>query len=100
MGPSRRRGPAKLKGQKMRSKRIENALSEAMTGDNPTDKMYRERSFADKIIEKLQDMNDASVKEYIEERPVQKKRYGGKVRAMKCGGAVMSGRGPKFKGSN
>jgi hypothetical protein len=28
------------------------------------------------------------------------KKYGGKVRAMKNGGAVMSGRGPKFKGQS
>lgn len=77
---------------------IENAVSQAMTGDNPTDKMYNQRSLMGKIKEKLQDTADESARRYIE-TPVQKKQYGGKVRAMKCGGAVMHGRGPKFKGS-
>ena len=100
MGPSRRRGPAKIKNRKERAKRIEDAVSEAMTGDNPTYKMHEERSILEKFREKLEDTADESARRYIERKPVQKKQYGGKVRAMKLGGAVMSGRGPKFKGQS
>ena len=100
MGPSRRRGRATIKNANERSKRIEDAVSEAMTGDNPTYKMYDERSLLDQVLEKLEDAADESARRHIERKPVQNKRYGGKVRAMKCGGAVMHGRGPKFKGQS
>ena len=100
MGPSRRRGRAKIKNQKERAKRIEDAISEAMTGDNPTYEMYENRSVLEKLREKLEDTAEESARRYIEGNPVQKKQYGGKVRAMKLGGAVMSGRGPKFKGQS
>ena len=33
-------------------------------------------------------------------KKVMGKKYGGKVRAMKNGGAVMNGRGPKYKGQS
>jgi hypothetical protein len=33
-------------------------------------------------------------------KKVMGKKYGGKVRAMQNGGAVMNGRGPKFKGQS
>jgi hypothetical protein len=99
-GPVIRGGRAKLADAERRKmyKDIEDALSEALTGDNPTDKMYRERSFMDKLLEAMEDAEDDSYRRYIERKPVQKKRYGGKVRAMKNGGAVMNGRGPKYKG--
>ena len=100
MGPSRRRGRATIKNQKERAKRIEDAVSEAMTGDNPTYKMYDERSVLDKLLEKMKDTAEESARRSIEGNPVQKRRYGGKVRAMKNGGAVMSGRGPKYKGQS
>lgn len=76
---------------------IENAISEAMTGDNPTDKMYRNRSFSDKLLEKLQNTAEEEQRMDIE-KDYRRKAKGGVV-AMKCGGAVMKGRGPKFKGS-
>lgn len=100
MGPSRRRGRATIKNANERSKRIEDAVSEAMTGDNPTYKMHSERSLLDKFREKLQNTAEESARRYIERKPVQKKRNGGKVRAYANGGCVMSGRGPKFKGQS
>lgn len=77
---------------------IENAVSEAMTGSNPTNEVYNNRSYLEKLLEKLADTEDESFRNYVESNSVQKKRYGGKVKAMKCGGAVMHGRGPKYKG--
>ena len=44
-------------------------------------------------------MDRAGMLEALERKEMGMK-YGGKVRAMKNGGAVMSGRGPKFKGQS
>jgi len=101
-GPATRGGRAKVAGTKRRKmyKDIEDLVSEAMTGNNPTDKMYRDRSMGEKIIDKLRDTAEESESRYLDRTPVQNKRYGGKVRAMQNGGAVMNGRGPKFKGQS
>jgi hypothetical protein len=101
-GPATRGGRAKVAGTKRRKmyKDIEDLVSQAMTGDNPTDKMYRDRSMGQKVMDKLRDTAEESEMRYLDRKTVQKKQYGGKVRAMKLGGAVMSGRGPKFKGQS
>jgi hypothetical protein len=44
-------------------------------------------------------MDRAGMLEALERKEMGMK-YGGKVRAMKNGGAVMNGRGPKFKGQS
>lgn len=101
-GPVTRGGRAKVAGTKRRKmyKDIEDLVSEAMTGDNPTDKMYRNRSLGQKVMDKMRDTAEESESRYLDRKPVQNKRYGGKVRAMKNGGCVMSGRGPKYKGQS
>ena len=76
MGPEERRGPAKLKNQRRSemSEAIENAVSQALTGYNPTNK---KRSFFERAKESLQNAADEEERRAIE--------------GYKCGGTVKHG---------
>ena len=64
-----------------------------------TDRMLAGELTPKESAQKKVDTFSDQVKEAVDQKFANKK-YGGKVRAMMNGGAVMSGRGPKFKGQS
>ena len=64
-----------------------------------TDRMLAGELTPAESARKKVDIFSDKVSEAVDQKFANKK-YGGKVRAMKNGGAVMSGRGPKFKGQS
>ena len=64
-----------------------------------TDRMLAGELTPTESARKKVDIFSDKVSEAVDQKFANKK-YGGKVRAMKNGGAVMNGRGPKFKGSS
>ena len=76
-------------------KDIEDLVSEATTARISFDKMYRNRSLGQKVMDKMRDTAEESESRYLDRKPVQTSVT--VVRVMKNGGCVMSGRGPKYK---
>ena len=64
-----------------------------------TDRMLAGELTPTESARKKVDIFSDKVSEAVDQKFANKK-YGGKVRAMKNGGAVMNGRGPKFKGQS
>ena len=64
-----------------------------------TDRMLAGELTPEESARKKVDIFSDQVTEAVDQKFANKK-YGGKVRAMQNGGAVMNGRGPKFKGSS
>ena len=61
------------------------------------EKMYAEGATPQEVGQKLADVTTDQIAEAVR---ITNKAKGGAVRAMKLGGAVMKGRGPKFKGQS
>ena len=61
------------------------------------EKMYAEGATPQEVGRKLSDVTTDQISKAVR---VSNKAKGGAVRAMKLGGAVMKGRGPKFKGQS
>jgi len=59
------------------------------------EKMYAEGATPQEVGQKLSDVTTDQISKAVR---ITNKAKGGAVRAMKLGGAVMKGRGPKFKG--
>ena len=100
-------------GPKQRSKNLRSkVVSSHNKKEDKIDKKYADRGSAGKkqAAKEKQDLVSETAKDldliesYGIDAPkarsfqTQRKKDGGKVRAMKLGGAVMNGRGPKFKG--
>ena len=74
--------------------KLHNSIRKAITN-----RMLAGELTPSEAAKKSVDIFSDKVSEAVDQKFANKK-YGGKVRAMKNGGAVMNGRGPKFKGQS